>query len=924
MTFPLDARTELLLDGTWTDITADVRRDGSIAITRGRSAEAGTADPSSCSLTLDNRTGKYSPRNPTGAHYGKFGRNTQLRVRTPTTLPKYLALPGAFGSYASAPDAAGLDITGDIDVRVDLKPRTWRPSNQYGLARKWVDDDGALNNQGSWTLDLRADGTLRFFWATAGFFSSSLDASSTVAIPSTSGRLAVRVTLDVNNGAAGRDIKFYTSTGGVNGTWTQLGATVTQAGTTSIFNSSVPVEVGRTVDGSAAQGDVPSAVQGEIYGFQVRNGIGGAVAGEADFTAQDSGKAAFTDAQGNTWTLEGRAVMANPGARFHGEVSAWPPRWDKSESEVHVPVQAFGVLSRLSQGDSALRSALYRALTSSSDVVAYWPCEDGSNATGLASALSGHQPMFSHGGEFDPASSDVFAASDALPLANLVRWIGAVPTYAATGGTQVSFLMAVPAGGVPSLATACRVRTNGTAPEWELDVGVTGTLRLRAFDSDYVVIHDSGFLAFDVNGKLLRVTLGFTETGGNIDWDIATQPVGQAPATISSGTLNSRTFVQARRVEMNVGSAVMDDVTLGHISVHNSNASFLGLDDALNGYSGESATDRILRLCEEEDLPVSLVGDVNDATQLGPQRSATLLELLREAADADMGILYESREHRGLAYRTRASLYAQDAGLTLDYSAGTVTSIEPVEDDSAARNDITASRIGGSSYRAVDEDGPLGVNTIGRYEDEPEISLERDADLPDQAWWRLHMGTVDEARYPVIGFNLANAAFTSNAALTTAAEALDVGDRLVVANPFELAGPPDDIQQIVQGFTETLSRTEWLIDINCEPGSPWDVAVWDDTSGPGEARYSSDGTTTTEALDTTETGIDISTPTGPVWSATAVPYDIVIGGERMTVTAVTGAGAAQTFTVTRSVNGVVKTHATGAEVQLFKPAIYAL
>jgi hypothetical protein len=54
------------------------------------------------------------------------------------------------------------------------------------------------------------------------------------------------------------------------------------------------------------------------------------------------------------------------------------------------------------------------------------------------------------------------------------------------------------------------------------------------------------------------------------------------------------------------------------------------------------------------------------------------------------------------------------------------------------------------------------------------------------------------------------------------------------------------------------------------------------------------------------------------------PFDILIGGERMTVTAITGTTLSQTMTVTRSINGVVKTHLTGAPVALFRPSVIAL
>ncbi|GII87693.1 hypothetical protein Ssi03_56830 [Sphaerisporangium siamense] len=232
-------------------------------------------------------------------------------------------------------------------------------------------------------------------------------------------------------------------------------------------------------------------------------------------------------------------------------------------------------------------------------------------------------------------------------------------------------------------------------------------------------------------------------------------------------------------------------------------------------------------------------------------------------------------------------------------------------------------REGGSSARAVLETGALSVLPppagVGRYDEAVTVNVEHDLDLFDQAGWRLHLGTVDEARYPQIGINLAHARFSGNAALTAAAYALEAGDRLTVANPPAWL-PPETISQLVQGYTEQLGNYEHAITFTCAPESPYQVAVY------GTARYGPQDTITNEPLDATETGVDITTPTGPLWTTSpGGSFDIVIGGERMTVTAIGAAtGTAQTLTVIRSINGVVKSHATGAKVFMYQPAIYAL
>ncbi len=74
--------------------------------------------------------------------------------------------------------------------------------------------------------------------------------------------------MDVDDTFGNHVVTFYTSTS-LTGSWTQLGAVITTAGTTSIFNSTASLGVG----------DVPtsgfSRPSGRIHGLEVRNGIAG-------------------------------------------------------------------------------------------------------------------------------------------------------------------------------------------------------------------------------------------------------------------------------------------------------------------------------------------------------------------------------------------------------------------------------------------------------------------------------------------------------------------------------------------------------------------------------------------------------------------------------------------------------------------------
>lgn len=65
---------------TWSDITEDVLYADRIALTHGRSDEAATSQPASCTLTLDNRSGAYSLGGQS-SNWPYVRRNTPIRVR---------------------------------------------------------------------------------------------------------------------------------------------------------------------------------------------------------------------------------------------------------------------------------------------------------------------------------------------------------------------------------------------------------------------------------------------------------------------------------------------------------------------------------------------------------------------------------------------------------------------------------------------------------------------------------------------------------------------------------------------------------------------------------------------------------------------------------------------------------------------------
>src|SRR6266487_2479669 len=132
-------------------------------------------------------------------------------------------------------------------------------------------------------------------------------------------------------------------------------------------------------------------------------------------------------------------VALGADVRFSGEISECPQRWDVTGTDIYVPVQASGILRRLGQGATPLKSTMYRGYTAIGNFlpnpdaapVAYWPCEDAEGSTVLASALGG--PPMTVVGTPTLASNTDFKCSEPIPVLSTSEWTGVVPPYAGTG-----------------------------------------------------------------------------------------------------------------------------------------------------------------------------------------------------------------------------------------------------------------------------------------------------------------------------------------------------------------------------------------------------------------------------------------------------------------------------------------------------------
>jgi hypothetical protein len=915
------ARVELYYDGAWSDHTGRAYVRDPIQIRRGRGDEQGEPTPGSATLTLSNLDDddvedyRYNPRDPRSALYGLIGRNTPIRISN--------------GPVAALED----DFNRTVSNGWTGGTFTW--TNSGGT----VPDDYDINGTHG-THTNTSTNTLRHSTTSAGTRNHRVRATVKLSAATITGANAsvwvIGRMVDTSNYYAA--LVNFTTAGEVT-----LGIYKRVSGVLLPVQASITTHSGYGGLFNTIQFTIELYVEGDRQYAKIWDSTNHAEPLEWNIATTDAGLpngtlfgVADRRETGNTnasLQFQYDQVLAIPGTiRFFGEVSSWKPR-RAVVGDAWTEVTASGVLHRLSQGAAPLRSAAFREIDrlTGTGVIAYWPCEDGDDARLISAGLATHGPMRIVGGDPTLGSARQFPGSapvidmGSAPTAVLH---GRCPTSTDTGTIKYRMFMAFPAAGLGSDQRIADVYTKpgtGTIRLWRLIYGSAsgGTLKLQGLDSTFAVVEDSGFFGFAINGQTAMIGFEVTEDGADVDYEIATHYL-QADGTEVPGVGTGTFTVQTVGVpdEIYIGpDAGLTDTSIGHIIIGNSSATVDGLENAFTGWIGETVADRLERLAAENNIPFTLLGNASDTMPAGPQPVDTLVGQFAECERSDGGQLYETRAERGVTYRTRADLYSQTPALELDFDGSQIAPpIEPDVDDQIVRNDVTVANRDGTSARAIQETGPLNIQPpdddpdgVGRYESQYSVNVHGEAELAQIAGWRLHLGVEESTRYPAVTVDLDAAPD-----LAEDVDRFDIGDVAAIDNL-----EPDRVIQMSPGYGETIGSHRRLWTAHCVPAAPYNVATLDDdVLGRLDTEDSELGT----GIDDTDTSLSVATNSGPLWTTTAghMPFDIRIGGEVMTVTAISGASSPQTFTVTRSINGVVKSHDAGAPVNVATPVVLAL
>lgn len=894
-------RSEIYYDGVWNAVEQDTRaanpapNDG-ISITRGRADERGSVSGGSC-RTVFNNDGTYSRRNASSSLFGKIGQNTPYRARVEGVFDS----PAIRGSVTATAGAGvvlgGTKPTGVVAGDVLLCFHTADTAT--------LDDIAGPSLVGppftDWELlDEIVTGTnslaTRVWWRVAGggdestiVVDQTASSDGVVAVIALSGashaRPKISITSEVPPGATilspdidpegDNDFEIR---------WVAMSDAVGAANTWGVVTDCT-----ERVD---SQSNTFTSAQ-----MVTRALSSGAATGTKTHTPTQTG---FDWAHAVTVT-----VMADQ-VRFAGEIPEWPPQWDVTGRDRWVEIEAAGPMRRLTQGARSLRSALYREITRGlvpTNAVGYWPLEDAGGTNQLASGLPGVGPMYAYGTALTFHSDAIMPGSDeTIVLKNGAKLVAEVPDYGTDGQFTVCALFSIPTSGIAT-QPLLDVRHGASAIlSWSLFAEAGDTLRFKGF-SGAILVHDSGALSFDLSGGSDNrpQLIGFTveQSGTSAAYTVFQYVLnsdGTLTLTTATGSFASTTVGFVNQVVVAIGANLNADIGVGHVLVSaNTFPPTGGFLDALVGWAGETAGRRFERLCFEEGITFNYHGDLDLTPAMGPQPISKLLDLLQECQVVDQGVMHESRSRIGIVYRTLSSLYNQTPVEISESSGHFSPPFRPVDDDQLTHNWVEVKRPGGSSFVAKQDTGPLNIGdpatdaqAAGIYDrGAKSANVQFDSQLPDVAGWLLNLGTVDEARYPNLNIELARSVHAPAGVMTALAKqiaALETGSLVSVAD-LPATQQADDSLQLIQGYSETLTKFLWTLGFNASPGSPYTVGI------EGTARADTSGTELGVAVNSSATSLKFVSDAYPntLWSEAAADlsggFAVKCGGEKMTVTA---------------------------------------
>lgn len=615
---PLGIMVEILINGTWADISEFVYQRDDIQIGGGAPDETTKPTPAQMTLTLNNQDGRFSPEYTLGAYYPYIQRNTQIRLSINTQSITGNAYTGYrfWGAVAEWPPNA--DVSGN-DVYV--------PITANGPFR-YIDQGGGIGSAlQRYYLSLTGSYAPIAYWPceedpNTNQIGAGIDGGTVMSITGTPHYNAKKDFL----GSAPVPIVNKS-------TWTGLTGSFGSSGD-DIYNTPGTyhwVASASTVN-CIAIGPCGGGENGDPF-----SGYGGNAGGGGEL-AQETTLAVTI---GNTYTFTIPAGgQGGPGGAGTGGAS---PGQDGTGNTV-FPGDAVTVTAHPGKGGSTLAGGL--GGTGSSNTNHHNGGNGGTANTGKAGAGGGSTGgTAAAGNNGSSESGNTHGAGGAAPTggvkggnggdapkgspatgggggggpvngAGAGAWYGRAGAAGAPGSIQLQytpasiptnnvmrFCVLVPPHGGNVGNVLFRTLTAGTIARLDVQyAGAGGKLTLIGYNSVGTQLFTSGAQAWNLDSQTAMVSIELAPNGTGVNWAFkAIVPgnkflIGQASGTQASATLGNVT-------ECIVGpNGDITKTAMGQITVQYALVDLRSVSDSLNAHNSEMGIDRFIRLCTEEAL----------------------------------------------------------------------------------------------------------------------------------------------------------------------------------------------------------------------------------------------------------------------------------------------------------------------------------
>lgn len=526
------------------------------------------------------------------------------------------------------------------------------------------------------------------------------------------------------------------------------------------------------------------------------------------------------------------AVGATIADRFNGTVTSWPMAWPgnvATYSEARVTASdGLRQLSALGELRSMLEEE-HRLL----EPIGYWPMEeDGAAVTGggdisatpLTMAQVGTEGSVEYGADLVPVAGVTgawFVPADSTNgkyLYGAVRYYDPVTTGWSvsclfTGSTTERTLLYIPAS-----AGYLRVGTDSAGmleAQW-----VVGSARFSLNNGEAL----SGITAGEPHHVVVT-----GENMGSGNWTIRFYLDGFREVLYAGAA--GPELRPTGRIGVAIGG--LDSLPLwsgkvGHVAVWDrtlDDGEILRLSGCRTGWHGDTTSERVNRVADWLLIPDADrdIGESMATLSAQATRGRTALDVLQDAERAENGVVFAGRDgrlvHRGRGARYEAQVAYDVESINLD--GAPVLALDDVMLQ-AAGNDVTVTRPGGASQRAVNQ---TSVDEYGPYRQQIDMPAGDDTQALAAANWRVNTFGEPQVRCVQVEANLTT---TLGETLRSQFLETDIGTRLRVVDLPESTAPTETLDLFVEGYSERIGLDSWPLSFTTSPAPQWPVWVLED------------------------------------------------------------------------------------------------